>query len=173
MVGWVGTLPGRVLVAIVLCMAESLAAVCISGPVVSGAAFAIALSGGALSLAALRLLRSARDVRGAKGLGDAVGLPLAGNALIARGGLGDRSSFTSGVPCSDLTLPSPLPLPLPLPSPRLDGGELPSGVPCGMKRGEEAPSAILVLLLLLGRKGGRGNREEMNKIDFANHVEGH
>lgn len=146
--------------AVVLCMAEFLAAVCISGPAVSGAAFAIAWSGVALSLAALRLLRSARDVRGAKGRGDAVGLPLAGNALIARGGLGDRSSFTSGVPCSGLMLS--LPLPLPLPSPRLGGDELPSGVPCGMKRGEEAPSAmVLVFLLLLGRKEWRGNREEI------------
>ena len=159
--------------AVVLCIAASLDAVCVSRPVVSGAAFAIAWSGVALSVAALRLLRSARDVRGAKGRGDAVGLPLAGNALIACGGLGDRSSFTSGVPCSDFTLPLPLQLPLPLPSPRLDGGELPSGVPCGMKRGEEAPSAMVLLVVLLGRKGGRGNGEEINKIGSVNHAETH
>ena len=144
--------------AVVLCIAASLDAVCVSRPVVSGAAFAIAWSGVALSVAALRLLRSARDVRGAKGRGDAVGLPLAGNALIACGGLGDRSSFTSGVPCSDFTLP----LPLPLPSPRLDGGELPSGVLCGMKSGEEAPSAM-VLFFVVVRKKGRASKERGNK----------
>lgn len=48
---------------------------------------------------------------------------------------------------------------------------LPSGVPCGMKRGEEAPSAMVLLSLLLGRKGGRENREEISKKGFACHVE--
>jgi hypothetical protein len=32
-----------------------------------------------------------------------------------------------------------------------------------MKRGEEAPSAMVVYLLLLGRRGGRGNGEEASK----------
>jgi hypothetical protein len=155
-----------------------------------------------LSLAALRLLRSAREVRGAKGRGGRVGLPLAGNGLMCRGGLGERSSFTSGsmlargiglmfelrssqsaesvapcnsgVPCSDLMHTLPLLLPLPLPSPFLEGDELPSGEPCGMKRGDEAPSAMVLyslLLGLLGRRKGRGSGEDVNKIDFADHVE--
>jgi hypothetical protein len=40
-----------------------------------------------------------------------------------------------------------------------------------MKRGEEAPSAMVLLSLLLGRKGGRENSEEISKISFACHVE--
>ena len=79
-----------------MCVAESLAAVCTFRPVGSGPVFGSAWSGVALSLAALRLFRSARDVSGAKGLGVLVGLPLPGNALMGRGGLGDCSSFTSG-----------------------------------------------------------------------------